>query len=189
MKAVLALLQIGLAGVLVVAAGTKIAAPQEFLSALRLSRLPASVARPLAVAVPVVELLVGFALVMARAEVLVAAFISSVALLSAFSIWVLSVRARGINVRCGCFGASRRPIGRNTVVRNGALVFAAAAGTVLAGFVETPMAAELAWSFMAASAAALGILLVVAFARVRSEMVLSMEAMQRRRAAAGGVRT
>lgn len=186
---VLGVLQIGLAGALVVGAGTKIAAPQEFLSALRLSRLSPGVARPLSVAVPGAELLIGFALVIARAEALVAAFIACSALLGAFSVWVLSVRARKLSVRCGCFGASRRPIGRATTVRNGALLAAAITGIILARAIQTPLGAEFVWSFIAASAGGLVVLLVVAFARVRPELLLSMEAMKRRRAAADGVRT
>lgn len=124
-----------LAGVFVVAAAAKLRTPVDTAATFRRLGIPAP--RPLARAVPAVELLVAVTLLAApRAGAAAAA-----ALLVAFTGVLARAVARGLAVPCGCFGtASHAPITTTTLLRNALLV--AAAGAAL--FADEPTVPSLA---------------------------------------------
>jgi hypothetical protein len=79
---------------------------------------------------PVVELLIGGALVVAPRAWRRAAALAALALLAAFTVAVGSAFFRRINIDCGCFGTGGGPITGLTLVRN--VVLMAAAGAIVA---------------------------------------------------------
>lgn len=104
-RAALLLLRAALAAVFVWAAVPKLIDPGEFASAIQNYRVvPESYVGVLAVLVPVFELAVALALLSAtyqRGAALLAAL-----MLAAFAVAMAQARARGIDLRCGCFGAT-----------------------------------------------------------------------------------
>src|SRR5689334_21675171 len=96
--------QIALAVVMLTAANGKLLRSDEFIAALRLSRLPEAAVRVAAVGTPVLEVALAFWLVLAPAASLPVAFATTAAVLVIFTGWMTSVRARRLYVRCGCFG-------------------------------------------------------------------------------------
>jgi hypothetical protein len=109
-----------LAAVFVWAAVAKLRAPGRTARSFEALQLP--LARPLALGVPVLELVVAALLVLAPPVGGAAA----VALLAAFTaLLALQVRA-GSTVACGCFGsAGTEPVGAADLVRNAALLLGA----------------------------------------------------------------
>jgi hypothetical protein len=132
-------LQLALAAVLFLAATGKALRPDEFMSALRLSHLPTVAVRPIAVAVPVVELALAAALVLGPANWLPGALVATAALLGAFTVWMGWVRTRHLRVRCGCFGPGGAEIGGRTIGRNLLLALLAIAGMLLAMRTQSPL--------------------------------------------------
>jgi hypothetical protein len=115
--------------IVLVSAGTsKLAQRERFLRALAaLPWLPLRVARPASTAIPVVEIALGAALVIApRPAALAVALVMSI-----FTLVVARELAFGNAFRCGCFGgAGVRVAGADTLARN-AVVIAAAAVVVV----------------------------------------------------------
>ncbi|MCS6797378.1 MAG: DoxX family membrane protein [Myxococcota bacterium] len=111
-----------LAAIFATAAVPKLVQPDAFAAALdNYHLLPAALVGPVAVAVPVVELVLAASLltgVDARGAAVVAA-----GLLVVFGVAMASALVRGIDVECGCFGgrvAAR--VGVWPIVRNAGLV-------------------------------------------------------------------
>ncbi|HEY2731388.1 MAG TPA: MauE/DoxX family redox-associated membrane protein [Polyangia bacterium] len=128
MKKVLALLlRLGLGGLLVVAGALKLRAPVAFATEIANYQLLPALAPYVAAVLPVVELLVGGALVVAPRAWRRAAALAALALLAAFTVAVGSAFFRRINIDCGCFGTGGGPITGLTLVRNVVLMAAAAA--------------------------------------------------------------
>lgn len=130
--------QIALAVVLILAATGKLLRADEFGAALRLSHLPEVLVAPLAVVVPILELGLGLALLLAPDGVLPVALGATAALLACFTLWMGWVRAKKLRVRCGCFGTGDREIGVRSLGRNALLLGVALIGLFLAGRVEAP---------------------------------------------------
>ena len=124
----LAALQVVLAGTFFLAAIGKLLRSDEFVSALRLSRLPEGAVGVLAVAVPVVEAGLGLWLLLAGPDVTSLPFAASLALLALFTAWMGWVRARRFRVRCGCFGPNGGEVGAATIGRNLGLLALAGLG-------------------------------------------------------------
>jgi len=136
---VLLALQLALAVVLFLAAVGKALRSAEFLAALRLSHLPEGVVAPLAVAVPLAELGLAAALVLAPARALPVALGGTALLLAAFTLWMTWVRLRGLRVTCGCFGPGGSRIGARTIGRNLGLLALAGVGLSLAARTTSPL--------------------------------------------------
>lgn len=141
MSWVLLALQLALAVVLFLAATGKALRSAEFVAALRLSHLPEAVVAPLAIVVPLIELALAAALVLAPESVLPVALGGTVLLLGAFTIWMGWVRARGLRVNCGCFGPGGSRIGMRTIGRNLLLLGLAGGALVLAARTSSPLPA------------------------------------------------
>lgn len=103
MKWIRFLLRLALGGVFVYAGALKILHPQLFAHEIdQYSLLPHAGINLLAVTLPWVELVAGLALVLGvwvRAGALVVTGMSTVFLLA-----IISVLARGLKIKCGCFG-------------------------------------------------------------------------------------
>jgi uncharacterized membrane protein YphA (DoxX/SURF4 family) len=90
-------------GVLLVAGGLKVADPSGSVEAVRAYELlPAELVRPVGLALPAVEVVLGLALVLGVLTRLSAAV--SALLFAAFVVAIVSVWSRGIAIDCGCFG-------------------------------------------------------------------------------------
>jgi uncharacterized membrane protein YphA (DoxX/SURF4 family) len=126
-KAALALvLRLGLGGLLVVAGALKLRAPVAFATEIANYQLLPALAPYLAAVLPVVELVIGGALVLAPRAWRRAAALGALALLAAFTVAVGSAFFRRINIDCGCFGTGGGPITGLTLARNAVLMAVAA---------------------------------------------------------------
>jgi uncharacterized membrane protein YphA (DoxX/SURF4 family) len=127
MTAALALvLRLGVGGLLVVAGALKLRAPVAFATEIANYQLVPAVAPYVAAILPVLELVVGGALVVAPRAWRRAAALAALGMLAAFTVAVASAYFRRINIDCGCFGTGGGPITGLTLVRNGVLMLSAA---------------------------------------------------------------
>jgi uncharacterized membrane protein YphA (DoxX/SURF4 family) len=127
MKEVLALVpRLGLGGLFIVAGVLKVRAPVAFATEIANYQLAPTVAPYVAAVLPVVELVVGGALVVAPRAWRRAAALAALGLLATFTVAVASAYLRRINIDCGCFGTGGGPITGLTLVRNVALMAVAA---------------------------------------------------------------
>ena len=174
-----------LAVVLIAAAGGKMIRGREMAGALRLSRVPGAAA--LSVVVPILELSLGVLLLAARGVALQMSFGAAVLLLAAFTGWLIYVRAKGLQIRCGCFGAASREVTNLTLLRNIFLIALGVAGLVATAAASSPLPETSVYWLMAVGSIAVTVLLAAAFNQVRSHLVLSLETMKRRRDMASGI--
>ena len=131
MRAALALvLRLGLGGLLLVAGALKLRAPIAFATEIANYQLIPAVAPYVAAVLPVLELVIGAALVFAPRAWRRAAALAALGLLATFTVAVASVTLRRINIDCGCFGTGGGPITGLTILRNLGLMAAAAALTL-----------------------------------------------------------
>ncbi len=100
------------------AAAKKFVSPSSLLESLSEARVPVRVARRLAGGLPVAELGLAVALLLSHGTAILIAFGASALLLSSFTAWMLSVRVRGLEVLCGCFGTGRGRIDARAIARN-----------------------------------------------------------------------
>src|SRR5262245_28168663 len=114
MSWVLLALQLGLSAALIVAATGKVLLSDDLVAALRLSHLPEAMIKPLAVAVPLLEVGLALALVLSPPGRLTLALIATAVLLALFTLWMGWVQARQLRVRCGCFGGGGGDVGPRT---------------------------------------------------------------------------
>jgi uncharacterized membrane protein YphA (DoxX/SURF4 family) len=127
MKAALALvLRLGLGGLLIVAGALKLRAPVAFATEIANYQLVPAVAPYVAAVLPVLELVLGGALVVAPRAWRRGAALAALGLLATFTVAVASAYFRRINIDCGCFGTGGGPITGLTLARNLALMAAAA---------------------------------------------------------------
>ncbi len=127
MKALALVLRLGLGGLLVVAGALKLRAPVAFATEIANYQLLPALAPYVAAVLPVVELVIGGALVVAPRAWRRAAALGALALLAAFTVAVGAAFFRRINIDCGCFGTGGGPITALTLARNVVLMAAAAA--------------------------------------------------------------
>lgn len=130
MKALALVLRLGLGGLLVVAGALKLRAPVAFATEIANYQLLPALAPYVAALLPVVELVIGGALVVAPRAWRRAAALGALALLATFTVAVGSAFFRRINIDCGCFGTGGGPITGLTLARN--VVLMAAAATIVA---------------------------------------------------------
>jgi len=114
------LLKVALGAVWLFAGATKLGDPAGFAEEIGNYQLLTDVAPLLAVTLPVIELLVGAALVALPLPNpwLHAAALASGMLMVTFTVAVTSVLIRGIDIDCGCFGGGSGPVTPLTVVRD-----------------------------------------------------------------------
>lgn len=118
-------LRLGLAAVLGRAAVAKLARPDSARDGATQLGLPARLAGPVAVALPVVE--AGVAVGLAVTPAAPVAAIAAAVLLAAFTALIGVNLARGRRPVCNCFGADGEPISALTLARNVVLTAAAVA--------------------------------------------------------------
>lgn len=155
----LAALQIVLAGTFVLAAIGKFLRSDEFVAALRLSHFPELLVRSLLIIVPLLELASAGWLLLARPDAVGIAFVAAFGLLTAFTLWMGSVRMRRLSVRCGCFGPNGGEVGTATIGRNLGLLVLAALGW--AGSLQAESALPGLSPHMVALALAIGLIITL----------------------------
>ena len=173
MQYALLVIQFATAATFLLAAVGKILRPEELAAALRLSHMPAPLARA-AAAVPGIEIGMCLLLVLLRGTALAIAFAAAAALLAGFTGWMVWILLRGMRVRCGCFGSSDREVGWRAVGRNGLLIALAGAGAALSGVSETALPSFSVWALATTSAIALTGAVLLALVRALPAMVLTM---------------
>lgn len=111
----------------------KLQDPAAFANDIANYRLLPSLAPWMAAALPMVELVLGAAVIAAPLAWRRAAALSLAAIMGVFTVAVSQALLRGISIDCGCFGSSASPVTALTVVRDVALFAAAAAILALDG--------------------------------------------------------
>jgi uncharacterized membrane protein YphA (DoxX/SURF4 family) len=119
--------RLGLGGLLILAGFLKLRAPGAFATEIANYQLFPLVAPYLAVALPMIELVLGGTLIAAPRVWRQAAALGAATLLSGFTVAVGSAFFRRINIDCGCVGTGGGPITFLTVLRNVALLGVASA--------------------------------------------------------------
>jgi uncharacterized membrane protein YphA (DoxX/SURF4 family) len=123
-------LRLGLGGLLIVAGALKARAPVAFATEIANYQLVPAVAPYVAAILPVLELVIGAALIVGPRAWRRAAALAALGMLATFTVAVASAYFRRINIDCGCFGTGGGPITGLTLLRNGVLM--AAAATIVA---------------------------------------------------------
>lgn len=179
--------QIAIAVVLLAAAGGKIVKGRELGGALRLSRVPAFPARILSVLVPAMELCLGVLVLVMRGGALQATLVACALMLGAFSAWLVWVRVENLDIRCSCFGASKKVVTPATVARNLLLVGVAAVAAFGAGTASSVLPSTSVYWAIASAGFASVVLLFAGFNQIKGQLILSLETMKRRRDMASGI--
>lgn len=124
-------LRAGLAALFLYAGLGKLADVRTFaVDVANYRMLPPALIAPFVAALPGVEVACGVGLLRARSAR--AAALLAIALLTSFTFAAVQALVRDINIDCGCFGSVRAPVTMLTIVRDVALLAAAAAAMVLA---------------------------------------------------------
>jgi hypothetical protein len=124
------LLRVCLGGLLLWSGAVKLRDPAAFAADIANYRLLPSLAPVLAASLPMIEIVLGSALLFAPSVWRRGAALAAAALLAVFTAALSQAVARGINVDCGCFGGASGQASGWTIVRDVAL-FAAALAIVL----------------------------------------------------------
>lgn len=119
--------RLGVAALLLVAALFKLKSPTEFATEIANYQLFPTVAPYLAASLPMTELVIGLALIVAPRAWRRAAAAGALFMFVTFEVAVSTAYLRHINIDCGCFGAGGGPITILTILRNAALIAVAAA--------------------------------------------------------------
>src|ERR1700704_2719041 len=137
MRVILLLCRLLLAGVFATAAAAKLADRDGTSRAVTDFGLPPSLARPLALLLPLAEFTVAILLITTSSGSW--GGVGALALLLIFSIGITANLIRGRNPDCHCFGQLRsKPIGWPTIIRN--FLFAAGSGLIIWQSHEKPVA-------------------------------------------------
>jgi hypothetical protein len=185
----LRLIQLVVATTLLVAAGGKLVAPGDLAGALRASRtIPRSLATAVAAAVVVLEIALAVGILSLQGTTLAGFFAGAAVLGAGFVLWSGSVRLRGIKIRCGCFGGASKNVSRWTVGRAFGFGALSVAG-LLTSFEGIPLFEPSALAAASASGYSISILLLTAFARTRSALLLTGDSLQSLQSLSGEVRT
>lgn len=179
MAVVLLVVRVFLSALLVAAGAAKARDPEGTAAAVIGFGLPARMARPLARALPVVELALAAALLPATTAPTAAAAVA--ALLAVFSLLVARAVVTGRAVDCHCFGAaSAHPVGPRTLLRNAVLLSAAATVAWSPGGPPLPLPTALAPPGVLGVAAAVGLVLLIAAVAVQSWFLVRLYGQQGR---------
>jgi hypothetical protein len=118
MKILLLILRIALGGLFLFAGAAKLGDPTQFAIEIGNYRLLEPLAPYLAVMLPYIEILLGIALIVGPRPWRRASALALCGLLAVFTVAVVTVVVRGINVDCGCFGGQSGPVTWTTVIRD-----------------------------------------------------------------------
>jgi hypothetical protein len=188
--------RLALAVLFLVAGAAKLSDRAGSHAALSRMGLPASLATPLALALPVVELITAFALLPAGTATWGAW--AALVLLGAFTFWTAAVLVRGVDTDCHCFGRiSSGPVRWSTLARN--VVLATVAAWVIAGQRTSGSPSYLDWlgglsttEGLALSAVGLGLSLLLAgiwfglhLMRQQGRILLRLDALEKELSAQG----
>lgn len=165
--------QLSLAVVLVTAAATKVLSSEDYLAALRLSKVPKAAVLPLGALVVALELALSLLLLQGSRTLLLAGFSLCTGTLALFALWAVWMNGRGLKVRCGCFGDSETTIGPTLILRNLALVALALFGLTMATKFASLLPKPSAEGLIAASTLGMVYALGIAFLRARTALVYS----------------
>jgi uncharacterized membrane protein YphA (DoxX/SURF4 family) len=121
------LLRLGLGGLFAAAGALKLRDPSAFATEISNYRFLPSLAPWLAATLPMIELILGLALIAGPAPWRRGAALASVGLLAVFTAALTQALARGISIDCGCFGGASGPVSGLTLLRDVALLGAAVA--------------------------------------------------------------
>lgn len=135
------LLRLGLGGMFLAAGVLKLRDPASFAIEIHNYQLLPQLAPLLAATLPAIEIVLAVALLVGRRPWVRAGALASALILLAFTVAVVSVVARGIDITCGCFGEGSGPVTTMTVLRDVAMV---AAGVLLYRLAGEPKAAAAA---------------------------------------------
>lgn len=123
--------RLALVAVMTLAAVSKLRSPGVFAASLEgFDFIPARLRSPLAVLVPVAELLI--ALLLAVPLTVTIGFVLATLFCCGLTAVPILVLVRGKTVKCACFGASEVPMSGWHVARNAVLLGAAGLGTLVA---------------------------------------------------------
>jgi hypothetical protein len=165
--------QLAVSGLFLVAASGKILNSADFTTAISASGIRTPFVRPIAFGIILLEALVSVTVLLGDRHIVAVAFIVSAAFLLATTAWIAWVRARGLRLRCGCFGSGQAEIGKRTILRNVALLAVVCGGLSLSlagvSILTPPPSVNLL--ALIVSSELIG-LLVIAFAHARSALVL-----------------
>jgi uncharacterized membrane protein YphA (DoxX/SURF4 family) len=121
--------------VFLISSTSKVRAPRAFVASVGdLRVLPASLVRPVAVAVIAAELAICLLCAVPGGEPAVAGFLTAAGLLTAFSVGIVASVRRDVRTACRCFGAGTVPLGMRHVARNMALAAVAVLGATAAAW-------------------------------------------------------
>ena len=117
-------LAFGLGGLLLYAGVAKLGDPAGFAEEIANYQLWPAAAPYLATVLPVVEIVLGAALILfvRGGPWLQGAALATSGLMGVFTVAILFVLANGIDISCGCFGGDAGPVSGITLVRDVALV-------------------------------------------------------------------
>src|SRR3954470_5609747 len=97
--------RVGIAALLVLAALLKLKSPTEFATEIANYQLAPAAAPYLAASLPMAELVIGLAVILAPRAWRAAAAAAALVLFVTFEVAVSAAYLRHINIDCGCFGA------------------------------------------------------------------------------------
>lgn len=124
--------QVVLLLIFLVSAISKLAYPQQFYMAIQTSRLPKSLTHLTVILTIIAELELAISLALNTAWSLPITFLGILFLLSAFTVWLITIYWKKTSVQCGCFGKSTSNVNGRSIIRNFLLMGIAALGFFLA---------------------------------------------------------
>lgn len=137
MEYLLALIQCGLAAVLLMASIGKLRQRNSFVSALHMSGIKRPVAKLLGVYLPAFELALVPLIFFSPRVLLPNVFFITTCLFLVFVFWLMWVYGRGLKLSCNCFGRSINPVGRLTIFRTLAFLCIASTGLFISNKFES----------------------------------------------------
>lgn len=120
-------LRLGVGVLFVVTGVLKLGDPTAFATEIHNYQLFTWTAPFAAATLPAIEIVLGAALIAGPRAWVRASALGTGALMLVFTVAVITVVARGINISCGCFGAGSGPVTMLTVIRDVALLAGCAA--------------------------------------------------------------
>lgn len=177
MEYLLVFCQFALAIVMLIAATGKLLNLEQLLAALRLSAIPELLVQPLAWFTPLVELCLAISLLLSPTHLLPIVMLTTLCLLSIFTLWMINVQARGLHIQCGCFGTGNTHVGPATLLRNGVLLALSLGGFLLARVTHSLLPSPSLWMMLSVLTGAMCLMLLTAFQHTKSALILTIEQM------------
>ena len=174
-------IQLVLSLTLAIAASGKLLQSDEFFSALRLTGLPKRYILPFGFMLPLLEIGLSCVLVLGTSGALRLAMVTAAVLLGLFTVWLMWAWLRHPGLKCGCFGATGKAVGLQSVLRNAVMLLGSAVGFGLAENVHSPLPPFSFEMFVAYVSALVIVMLLVAFQSARAGMLLTMDQLYRYR--------